>query len=75
MKLGNGVAQSIDGFPSDEPIEDGLASVQDAAGGGPDRLPGDGRRCRVQRGELIGRRSRSAGAERLSLPPDVVARR
>jgi len=29
----NGVAQSIDDFPSDEPIEDGLASVQDAAGG------------------------------------------
>ena len=28
----NGVAQSIDDFPSDEPIEDGLASVQDAAG-------------------------------------------
>ena len=29
----NSVAQPIDGFPSDEPIEDGLASVQDAAGG------------------------------------------
>jgi hypothetical protein len=29
----NGVAQSIDDFPSDEPIEDGLASVQDATGG------------------------------------------
>ena len=29
----NSVAQSIDGFPSDEPIEDGLATVQDAAGG------------------------------------------
>jgi len=29
----NGVSQSIDEFPSDEPIEDGLASVQDAAGG------------------------------------------
>jgi hypothetical protein len=29
----NGVAQSIDDFPSDEPIEEGLASVQDAAGG------------------------------------------
>ena len=28
----NGVAQSIDDFPSDEPIEEGLASVQDAAG-------------------------------------------
>ena len=28
----NGVAQTIDAFPSDEPIEDGLASVQDAAG-------------------------------------------
>jgi len=28
----NGVAQSIDDFPSDEPIEDGVASVQDAAG-------------------------------------------
>jgi hypothetical protein len=28
----NGVAQSIDDFPSDEPIEDGLATVQDAAG-------------------------------------------
>ena len=28
----NGVAQTIDDFPSDEPIEDGLASVQDAAG-------------------------------------------
>jgi len=29
----NGVAQSIDDFPTDEPIEDGLASVQDATGG------------------------------------------
>jgi hypothetical protein len=29
----NSVSQSIDDFPSDEPIEDGLASVQDAAGG------------------------------------------
>jgi hypothetical protein len=29
----NGVAQSIDDFSSDEPIQDGLASVQDAAGG------------------------------------------
>jgi hypothetical protein len=29
----NGVSQSIDDFPSDEPIEDGLASVQEAAGG------------------------------------------
>jgi len=28
----NGVAQSIDDFPNDEPIEDGLASVQDATG-------------------------------------------
>ena len=28
----NGVAQSIDDFPSDEPIEDGLESVQGAAG-------------------------------------------
>ena len=29
----NGVSQSVDDFPSDEPIEDGLASVQEAAGG------------------------------------------
>ena len=29
----NAVAQSIDEFPSDEPIEEGLASVQDAVGG------------------------------------------
>ena len=28
----NGVAQSIDDFPTDEPIEDGLASVQEATG-------------------------------------------
>ena len=29
----NGVAQSIDDLSSDEPIQDGLTSVQDAAGG------------------------------------------
>jgi hypothetical protein len=28
----NGVAQSIDDFPADEPIEEGLSGVQDAAG-------------------------------------------
>lgn len=28
----NSVAEAIDNFPTDEPIEDGLASVQDAAG-------------------------------------------
>ena len=28
----NGVSQSIDDFPTDEPIEDGLASVQEATG-------------------------------------------
>ena len=28
----NSVAQSIDEFPTDQPIEDGLASVQDATG-------------------------------------------
>ena len=28
----NGVSVSIDDFPSDEPIEDGLATVQDATG-------------------------------------------
>jgi hypothetical protein len=28
----NAVSQSVDDFPTDEPIEDGLATVQDAAG-------------------------------------------
>ena len=50
----NGVAQSIDDFPSDEPIEDGSGERPGRGRWRPDRLPGDGRRPRLRSGEPIG---------------------